>query len=139
MASHHTICVTDDVPALTGFLQTVMGLGVAAEFDTAGPDTTPVLGWPAGSPDTSGRLLGKGTTGLVEVIGIPEPLRDIVPPGIAMITFAVADLEAKVEQCRAAGVEVSDIIRIDYGGVDVSVAIATVAGIRFELVRFDDQ
>lgn len=128
--------MTNDDAAVTAFLQSVMGLEVAFKFTAAGPTVSAMLGWPEG-PDPTVRLFGSGEAGLVEVMAVPEPIQEAVSPGIAMISFLVADLEARVERCRELGLKATDIVRVQYGDVDVSVASVSVGGLRFELYRYE--
>ncbi len=82
-------------------------------------------------------MLGQGPGGLVEVIEIPKALRGTVEPGFALASFSIPDLEARVDLCRARGIEVSDPIRTKNEVLDLSGSVAKVGGLAFELLRFE--
>ena len=136
-ASHHAVCVTDDQAAVVAFLQQGLGLRVGPEVALGGSSTASVLGWPEGNPGANGLMLGSGSGGLVEVVGVPPSLFGTVQPGIAMLSFAVKDLEATVLRCHRLGLAASEITRLRSEGVDVSMALVLAGGIRFELVRYE--
>jgi catechol 2,3-dioxygenase-like lactoylglutathione lyase family enzyme len=136
--SHHVAAVTPDPDAVIAFLRDVIGLDLITDKLSAPSEAaTHILGWPAGNPGVKGAMLGRGPGGIVEVIGIPPELRATVPAGFALISFATPDLEDRVEHCRAAGIEVSDVIRTQGEGLDLSGAVAKVGGLSFELLRFE--
>ena len=122
---------------MVGFLHSVLGLAVGPEVALEGTATAPILGWPAGNPGANGLMLGSGSSGLVEVVGVPPSLFGTVQPGIAMLSFAVRDLEAAVQRCHRLGLAVSEVTRVRSEGVDVSMALVLAGGIRFELVRYE--
>jgi catechol 2,3-dioxygenase-like lactoylglutathione lyase family enzyme len=131
--SHHIACVTDDRAGVVRFLTDIIGLEVTGELHAPGDSTSAILGWPP-NDGADGTMLGQGPGGLVEVIQIPADLEGKVEPGFALISFAMPDLEARVEDCRARGIEVSDVIHTE--GLDLSGAVAHVGGLGFELLRF---
>lgn len=139
MSSHHAVVVTDDESAVLKFLDGVLGLPMQSEVSLPGPQTTSLLGWPAGNAGAGGVLVGSGPAGLVEVVSLPPALSGVVQPGIAMLSFAVRDLVGAVARCRTIGLAVGDITRVRARGVDVSAAVVTAGGIRFELVRFESE
>lgn len=132
--SHHLACVTDDRDTVVGFLTEVIGLEVQGELHAPPESCSAILGWPPDNPGADGTMLGEGPGGLVEVIEIPESVRDRVRPGIALASFATPDLEERVEAARRFGAEVSDVIGTEELGLQGSVA--RVGGIGFELLRF---
>ena len=95
--SHHIACVTDDPDAVIGFLTDVIGLELTGRLHAPGDATSTILGWPE-NDGAQGWMLGQGPGGLVEVIEIPEALRDRVQPGFALASFSIPDLEDRVEQ-----------------------------------------
>jgi catechol 2,3-dioxygenase-like lactoylglutathione lyase family enzyme len=138
-ASHHVVCVTDHPDEILSFLQVVLGLGVSGQTEVSGPDATAVLGWPEENPGTAGTMLGSGTAGLVEILSVPSELRTVVPSGVAMIGFAVPDIQACVAACQAQRVPTSEIMRLTTGSSEVSAAVVRVGGLAFELVEFHDR
>ena len=125
-AIHQAICVTDDEDAVVARLQTVLGL----------PPGAGALSWEPGSPALISTILGTGSAGTIEVVRLPEELRGRLTPGTTSISFAVDDLEARVTACRAAGLDVTVAPDHPVGAGEVSYAVVTVAGLEFELVRF---
>jgi len=132
--SHHIACVTDDRDGVVQFLTDVIGLEVTGELHAPGDSTSAILGWPE-NDGADGTMLGRGPGGLVEVIAIPDELRGTVEPGFAVISFAMPDLEDRVEACRTRGIAVSDVIHTESLGL--SGAVAHVGGLGFELLRFE--
>ena len=106
---HQAICVTDDEAGVAAALAAVIG-------DEALICT----------------LLGAGATATIEIMPLPAELGGRLVPGTTSISFAVDDLEERVAACRAAGLDVT----VGVGG-DLSFAVVTVAGLEFELVRFE--
>src|SRR2546423_6683655 len=130
-ALQYAICVTDDDGAVAAALRGVLGLPPDAGARAG------ALSWEAGSPALIGTLLGAGSAGTIEVVRLPDELRGRLTPGTTAISFAVDDLEARVAACRAAGLDVSVAPHHPVGAGDVSYAVVVVAGLEFELVRFD--
>ena len=123
-AFHHALCVTDDAATVVAALRRVLGL----------PADAGALTWEPGSPALIGTILGAGSAGTIEVVRLPVELRGRLSPGTTAISFAVDDLEARVVACRAAGLDVSVTPETTDG---LSCAVVAVAGLEFELVRFD--
>jgi catechol 2,3-dioxygenase-like lactoylglutathione lyase family enzyme len=134
--SHHIACVTDEPEAVITFLTEVIGLELTGTLRAPGDATSAILGWPE-NDGADGWMLGKGSGGLVEVIRIPDGLRDEVAPQFALISFATPDLEDRVARCRERGITVNDPIRTKGEGLDLSGAVAHVGGLAFELLRFE--
>ena len=124
---HSAICVTDDEEGVAAALRGVLGL----------PPGAPSLSWEAGSPALIGTLLGAGSAGTIEVVPLPAELRGRLTPGTTAVSFAVDDLEGRVAACRAAGLDVTVAPHHPVGAGGVSYAVVAVAGLEFELVRFD--
>jgi hypothetical protein len=122
-ALQHAICVTDDEDGVAAALRTVLGL----------PPGAGTLAWEAGSPALISPLLGARSAGTIEIVRLPDELRGRLTPGTTSISFAVDDLEARIAACRAAGLDVT----VSVGAGDLSYAVVTVAGLEFELVRFE--
>ena len=119
-AIQHAICVTDDEDGVAAALRAVLGL----------PPGAATLAWEAGSPALISTLLGAGSPGTIELVGLPDELRGRLTPGTTAISFAVDDLEERVAACRAAGLDVT----VSVGAGDLSYGVVTVAGLEFELV-----
>ena len=128
-AMQHAICVTDDEDAVAAALRAVLGLPPEVGAGA--------LSWEAGSPALIGTLLGARSAGTIEVVRLPDELRGRLNPGTTAISFAVDDLEARVAACRAAGLDVTVAPHHPVGAGEVSYAVVAVAGLEFELVRFE--
>src|SRR5919108_5727341 len=107
---HQALCVTDDEDGVGAALALVLG-------DRA----------------LVSALLGPHSDMTVEVMPLPTELGGHLVPGTTSISLAVDDLEARGAACRAAGLDVT----VGVGGGDVPYAVVTVAGLEFELVRFE--
>jgi hypothetical protein len=123
----HASCFTDDEDGVAAALRAVLGLRAGAES----------LSWATGSPALIGILLGAGSAGTIELVGLPSELRGRLTPATTPISFAVDDLEERVAACRAAGLDVTVTPHHPAGAGDVSYAVVAVAGLEFELVRFE--
>ena len=133
---YHICAVTPEPDRVRSFLRDVVGIAEERPLGFAATDLVRTLGWPDDSPDTSGALVGSKGAGRVEVIGIPPSVQDRVAPGIPLASFAIPEVEAAVALCRAAGYEVTDPVRVQGGGLDLTGAVASVGGLTFELIRF---
>ncbi|HUR09140.1 MAG TPA: hypothetical protein VM347_41830 [Nonomuraea sp.] len=99
--------------------------------------TGPFLGWPTGH-SAAATMVGTGSKGLIEVVTLPESLPPQIQPGLALITFAVTDLEERVAAAVEAGFHVSDIRTFKVNdAIEVSMAVVTVGGVSFELIRYN--
>jgi hypothetical protein len=127
----HASCITDDEDGVAAALRAVLGLRPGAAS----------LSWEAGSPALIGILLGAGSAGTIELVRLPPELRGRLRPATTPISFpisfAVDDLEERVAACRAAGLDVTVTPHHPAGADDVSYAVVAVAGLEFELVRFE--
>jgi len=128
-ALQHAICVTDDEDAVAAALRAVLALPTEAGAGA--------LSWEPGSPALIATLLGARSAGTIEVVRLPDELRGRLTPGTTAVSFAVDDLEDRIAACRAAGLDVSVTPHHPAGAGDVSYAVVAVAGLEFELVRFE--
>ena len=107
---HQALCVTDDEDSVAAALALVLG---NRSLVTA--------------------LLGPDSDMTVEVMPLPAELGGRLVPATTSISLAVDDLDERVAACRTAGLDVTVCV----GGADLSFAVVTVAGLEFELVRFE--
>ena len=120
------VCVTDDEAAVAASLAGVVGLA------RPGPERgARVFSWAQGSRSLIGTILGAWSSGTIEIEPLPVELRARLVPGTTAISFAVDDLDERVEACRAAGLDVTVAVARP-GGLDY--AVVAVAGLEFELV-----
>jgi catechol 2,3-dioxygenase-like lactoylglutathione lyase family enzyme len=135
--AHHVSCVSADSESILAFLRGVVGLDVVDRMNLPADVTAPFLGWPEGHPGEA-TMLGTGSKGLIEIVALPEPLAGQIRPGLALITFAVPDLEERVAAALDAGYQVSDIHTFKVNdAIEVAMAVVTVGGVSFELIRYN--
>lgn len=134
---HHVSCVTAESDSVLAFLRSVMGLEALDRMNLPAEVTAPFLGWPTGHP-ADATMVGAGSRGLIEVVALPQDLAEQIRPGLALITFAVTDLEDRVAAAIQAGYQVSDIRTFKVNdAIEVSMAVVTVGGLSFELIRYN--
>lgn len=134
-ASHHVACLTDDPDAVHRFLTEVVGLPVHLTFTVSGEDLARTAGWPP-SDGAAVTMYGRPPAGIVEVIAIPESLRDRVTPRLWLVSFATAEVRSFVDRARDVGLAPTDPTPTR-GDVDITTAIVDVGGITWEFVSFD--
>ena len=137
-AAHHVSCVTFTGDDVVTFLHDVMGLNVMDQMTVPEDVTSGFLDWPRPNPGASASMLGSGSKGLIEVVRAPEEVRGKVGAGTAFITFAVTDLDEKLEESRARGYTTSEIKTFNVNeNVALSCATVTAGDLTFELVKFN--
>jgi hypothetical protein len=127
--------MTDDPDAVAQVLREVFGCESTSPVSADGSAASALLGWPE-SPGFDGFITGSGRGGMVEVIPIPAELWDTVAPGVALLSYAVRDIEERIALCLSMGIEVSSPVRVTNDTIDVSLARFVVGGIPFELAQF---
>lgn len=132
---HHVAAVTDDPEAVAQVLRQVFGCGSTSPVSADGSAASVLLGWPE-NHGFDGFVTGSGRGAMVEVIPIPGELRGAVTPGVALLSYAVRDIEERIALCRSMGIEVSEPVRVTNETIDVSLARFMVGGIPFELAQF---
>jgi catechol 2,3-dioxygenase-like lactoylglutathione lyase family enzyme len=136
-AAHHVSCVTAQPEAVTEFLTEVLGLPARDSMRLPGRITQRFLGWPSEAPDADASMLGSGTKGLIEMVAAPAGIAGRVRSGTALITFAVTDLEQRLEDAERRGFEVSEIHPVQVNDhLEVSMAVVVAGDLTFELVRY---
>ena len=73
-----------------GFLTDVVGMEVQFQLRVPGEVLETTLGWPP-SDGADLTMLGSGDAGLIEVLDVPEHLRDVAPEGLAALSFLTDD------------------------------------------------
>jgi hypothetical protein len=128
--------LVDDLDVTLRFLEDIAGAGPVARFESTGEMAAAGLGWPAEHGATRGAMVGQ-RQGLLELVEIPAGLRDTLRPGVAGLSFANRDIEAKTADAKAAGFAVEG----PYSLVGVDETVSTISriaagGVPFELIRF---
>jgi catechol 2,3-dioxygenase-like lactoylglutathione lyase family enzyme len=137
-AAHHVSCVTFAGDDVVCFLHDVLGMRVLDQMYVPEDVTGDFLAWPRPNPGAAAEMLGSGSKGLIEVVRAPEEMRGRVSPGTAFITFAVTDIEARLNESRERGYAASEVKTFNVND-NVALSCATVAAgdLTFELVQFN--
>ncbi len=93
------------------FLTDVVGMEVQFQMRVPGEILEKTLGWPP-SDGADVTMLGTGDAGLVEVLDVPEQLREIAPEGLAALSFLTDDFPGARDR---AGAHASDVTALDTG------------------------
>ena len=88
------------------------------------------LGWPA-SDGADVTMLGSGESGLIEVLDVPEHLRDIAPEGLAALSFLTDDFAGARERAKTFA---DDVTPIDMGAPGVKLFFCTMGGVPVEFM-----
>jgi hypothetical protein len=137
-AAHHVSCVTYQNDAVMAFLHDVLGLQTLDRMLFPHDVTSRFLGWPDTNPGAVASMVGTGGKGLIEVVQAPEAVNEHVAPGTALITFAVPDLEARLDEARRRGFHSTPIHNFNVNDdLNVDMAIVAAGDLRFELIRYN--
>ena len=83
---HHVVMHSHSAQTFLAFLTDVVGMEVQFQMRVPGEVLEATLGWPP-SDGADVTMLGCGAAGLIEVLDVPEHLRDIAPEGLAALSF----------------------------------------------------
>ena len=86
------------------------------------------LGWPP-SDGADVTMLGSGDAGLIEVLDVPEHLRDVAPEGLAALSFLTEDFDGTHDRAMTFA---SDVTRFDAGVPGVELFVCTMGGVPIE-------
>jgi hypothetical protein len=112
------------------FLTDVVGMQVQTRFRVPGKVLETTLGWPP-SDGADVTMLGSGDAGLVEVLDVPENLRDVAPEGLAALSFLTDDYSSTLEKARTMA---SDVTML-FGDVPgVNLFFCTMGGVPIEFM-----
>jgi catechol 2,3-dioxygenase-like lactoylglutathione lyase family enzyme len=75
---HHVVMRSHSAEAFIGFLTDVVGMEVQFQMRVPGEVLEATLGWPP-SDGSDVTMVGSGDAGLIEVLDVPEHLRDVAP------------------------------------------------------------
>jgi catechol 2,3-dioxygenase-like lactoylglutathione lyase family enzyme len=134
----HMVALTDDLDEVIRFLRDVVGMDPVREFgdDPATREQAEQnFGWPAGEVSVRGAVVGAGA-GMIELVEIPDTLRDVEAPRVAMMTFATPDVEGYSQRAADAGFDAEPVIAGDGAVSTFAMAPVTVGGLPFEFIRF---
>jgi hypothetical protein len=112
------------------FLTDVVGMSVQYELRVPGPVLEATLGWPP-SDGADVTILGEGSAGLIEVLDVPEHLREVAPEGLAALSFLTDEFDRAHE---AAQTFTSDVTLFDAGVPGVNLFFCTMGGVPIEFM-----
>lgn len=112
------------------FLTDVVGMEIQGQFHVPGEVLETTLGWPP-SDGAAVTMLGSGDAGLIEVLDVPEHLREVAPEGLAALSFLTDDYQGVQDRARAMVDDVT-VLFGDMPGVDLF--FCTMGGVPMEFM-----
>jgi hypothetical protein len=117
-------------PTFVAFLTDVVGMEVQFTMRVPGEILEKTLGWPP-SDGADVTMLGSGDAGLIEVLDVPEHLRDVAPEGLAALSFLTDDYAGTRERASAFA---EDVTSLDTGIPGVDLFFCTMGGVPIEFM-----
>lgn len=127
---HHVVMRSHAADAFIAFLTDVVGMTVQHQMRVPGPVLETTLGWPP-SDGADVTILGSGVAGLIEVLDVPEHLRDAAPEGLAALSFLTDDFAGNLDAAKG---HASDVTVFDAGVPGVDLFFCTVGGVPMEFM-----
>jgi len=127
---HHVVMRSHSAATFIAFLTDVVGMALTAEMHVPGEVFEATLGWPP-SEGADVTILGSGDGGLIEVLDVPEHLRDVAPEGLAALSFLTDDFSGSKDK---AGTFASDVTVFDTGMPGVDLFFCTMGGVPIEFM-----
>ena len=127
---HHVVMRSHSADAFIAFLTDVVGMTVQHRMRVPGPVLETTLGWPP-SDGADVTILGSGPAGLIEVLDVPEHLREAAPEGLAALSFLTEDFARSQEAARS---HATDVTVFDAGVPGVDLFFCTVGGVPMEFM-----
>jgi hypothetical protein len=127
---HHVVMCSHSADTFIKFLTDVVGMDVQSQFALPGEVLETTLGWPPSDGATL-TMLGSGDAGLIEVLDVPEKLRDTAPEGLTALSFMAGDYHAMQHKARAMAGDVT-VLFDDVPGIDLF--ICTMGGVPMEFM-----
>ena len=112
------------------FLTDVVGMEVQFQLRVPGQVLEATLGWPP-SDGADVTMLGSGDSGLIEVLDVPEHLRDIAPEGLAALSFLTDDFAGARDRAKSYA---NDVTLFDAGAPGVKLFFCTMGGVPVEFM-----
>jgi hypothetical protein len=132
----HVVVLTDDLDAVLRFLQEVANVKGVMPYETVPEQVNALFGWPVEHGRARGAFVGDGP-GSIDVLEIPEGLRDTVAPGVRLLAVANRDAEAARETATKHGFEArGPFTATTATGGEMRTTEVLAGGIAFELVQF---
>jgi catechol 2,3-dioxygenase-like lactoylglutathione lyase family enzyme len=132
----HVVVFTDDLDAVVRFLTEVAKVPSVSPYEVAAEDVHVLFGWPLDQGGARGAFVGEGP-GSVDILEIPEALRDDVHPGVRLLAVVNRDAAAAGDAASAGGFEVRGPFHTTAAtGQPMSLVEVVAGGVPFELVQF---
>ena len=127
---HHVVMRSHSASAFVAFLTDVVGMEVQFELHVPGEVLEKTLGWPP-SDGADVTMVGTGEAGLIEVLDVPERLRDVAPEGLAALSFMTDDFGGAMEKASAF---TNDVTMFDTGFPGAELFFCTMSGVPVEFM-----
>jgi catechol 2,3-dioxygenase-like lactoylglutathione lyase family enzyme len=127
---HHVVMRSHSADTFIGFLTDVVGMEVQFRMRVPGEVLEATLGWPP-SDGADVTMLGSGESGLIEVLDVPEHLRDVAPEGLAALSFMTDDFSGAHDTAMTFA---NDVTRLDTGAPGVELFFCTMGGVPIEFM-----
>ena len=127
---HHVVMRSHSASTFIQFLTDVVGMGIQSQFHLPGDVLETTLGWPP-SDGAELTMLGSGDVGLIEVLDVPEHLRDVAPEGLAALSFLTDDYDTVQDKART----MANDVTVLFGDVPgVNLFFCTMGGVPIEFM-----
>ena len=127
---HHVVMCSHSANDFVAFLTDVVGMTIQQQFHVPGELCESTLGWPPSS-GTQVTMLGSGDSGLIEVLDVPAALHEVVPEGLAALSFLPTDAGRVRQRAQASA---HDTRSIDIGVPGYELFFCTVGGVPIEII-----
>ena len=127
---HHVVMRSHSAQNFVAFLTDVAGMEVQFQMRVPGEVLEKTLGWPP-SDGADVTMLGNGEAGLIEVLDVPEHLRDVAPEGLAALSFLTDDFDGVREKAKTFA---GDVTVFDTGVPGVDLFFCTMGGVPIEFM-----
>jgi catechol 2,3-dioxygenase-like lactoylglutathione lyase family enzyme len=127
---HHVVMRSHSAETFVAFLTEVVGMEVQFQMRVPGEVLEATLGWPP-SDGADVTMLGSGDSGLIEVLDVPEHLREVAPEGLAALSFLTDNFSSTKERAMTFA---NDVTQFDAGGSGVELFFCTMGGVPVEFM-----
>lgn len=127
---HHVVMRSHSANTFIQFLTDVVGMDVQNSFRVPGEVLQTTLGWPP-SDGADVTILGSGVAGLVEVLDVPEHLREFAPEGLAALSFLTDDYDSVKDKAQTFA---NDVTVLDTMIPGVDLFFCTMGGVPMEFM-----
>ena len=127
---HHVVMRSHSADTFIKFLTDVVGMEIQTQFHITGDILEATLGWPP-SDGADLTMLCSGDAGLIEVLDVPEHLREVAPEGLAALSFLTDDYQGAQDRAGTLATDVT-VLFGDMPGVNLFVC--TMGGVPMEFM-----